>query len=249
MGSSRDTILSRIWRLDPAQSVQQPILLVGHFCPYLFCQGDLGQTFCFCDVGAYKDPMDTIPIGTVKACLDCETVIPGSTTLYPNSRYSHECVCPAGLLILEHFGRLGKCRKLIDYVSQCKSSIGCDLHFQYPSFGAGIHSARVEATKSPWPLLLDNSINSSQQGIDMSLSWCMIIPCKPLMYWDSVNSPGHWLIVGFGRLFVFQYVLPSRIRYTLVCSWADSMALPACSFGICTQANVDSCESFHSVAA
>ena len=65
-------------------------------CPSRSSQGDLGQTFCFCDVGAYKDPTDTIPIGTVKACLDCETVIPGSTTLYPNSRYSHECVCPAG---------------------------------------------------------------------------------------------------------------------------------------------------------
>lgn len=57
---------------------------------------DKGQTFCFCDVGAYKDPADTIPIGTVLPCLACEMVIPGSTTLYPNSRYSSECVCPRG---------------------------------------------------------------------------------------------------------------------------------------------------------
>lgn len=112
MGSSRDTECD-----DSTQFTESVFSLVssecptvhpsrGSFFPYVCCQGDLGQTFCFCDVGAYKDPMDTIPIGTVKACLDCETVIPGSTTLYPNSRYSHECVCPAGLLILEHFGRL-----------------------------------------------------------------------------------------------------------------------------------------------
>eukprot|EP00913_Durusdinium_trenchii_P025228 g23683.t1 len=64
-------------------------------CPSKSSQSDLGQTFCFCDVGAYKDPADVTPVGTVLPCLGCEQVIPGSTTLYPNSRYSHECVCPA----------------------------------------------------------------------------------------------------------------------------------------------------------
>ena len=64
----------------------------------LCSQGDLGQTFCFCDIGSYKDPADSIPVGTVLPCLACESVIPGSTTLYPNSRYSHECVCPTGRL-------------------------------------------------------------------------------------------------------------------------------------------------------
>jgi hypothetical protein len=66
-------------------------------------QGDLGQTFCFCDVGNYKDPSDSIPVGTVLPCLACESVIPGSTTLYPNSRYSHECVCPTGRLEMNIF--------------------------------------------------------------------------------------------------------------------------------------------------
>ncbi|CAL1159370.1 unnamed protein product, partial [Cladocopium goreaui] len=65
-------------------------------CPSQSSQGDLGQTFCFCDVGNYKDPSDSIPVGTVLPCLACESVIPGSTTLYPNLRYSHECVCPTG---------------------------------------------------------------------------------------------------------------------------------------------------------
>eukprot|EP00435_Cladocopium_sp_Y103_P045137 s152_g12.t2 len=72
-------------------------------CPARSSQGDLGQTFCFCDVGNYKDPADRIPVGTVLPCLSCESVIPGSTTLYPNSRYSHECVCPTGT----YFHRLG----------------------------------------------------------------------------------------------------------------------------------------------
>ena len=65
-------------------------------CPGRSSQSDLGQQFCFCDVGSYKDPLDPTPVGTVTACLDCELVIPGSTTLYPNSKYSHECVCPQG---------------------------------------------------------------------------------------------------------------------------------------------------------
>ncbi|OLP95414.1 Sushi, von Willebrand factor type A, EGF and pentraxin domain-containing protein 1 [Symbiodinium microadriaticum] len=65
-------------------------------CPARSSQSDVGQTFCLCDVGSYKDPEDATPIGTVQSCLACELILPGSTTLYPSSKYSHECVCPAG---------------------------------------------------------------------------------------------------------------------------------------------------------
>ncbi len=144
-------------QLDPqfgqfAQSFQQSILLQGSFFPY-DCQGDLGQTFCFCDVGAYKDPMDTIPIGTVKACLDCETVIPGSTTLYPNSRYSHECVCPAGLLILEGRQVRGMYKKTYKY-NVSISSICCDLIVLYVLY----YSVALDSSIS---LVLHSSIRYS----------------------------------------------------------------------------------------
>ncbi|CAE6972696.1 SVEP1 [Symbiodinium natans] len=63
-------------------------------CPSRSSQSDVGQTFCICDVGAYKDPEDVTPVGTVRSCLACDLILPGSTTLYPSSKHSHECVCP-----------------------------------------------------------------------------------------------------------------------------------------------------------
>lgn len=73
-------------------------------CPARSSQSDVGQTFCLCDVGSYKDPEDATPIGTVQSCLACELILPGSTTLYPSSKYSHECVCPCWHFLAPNFG-------------------------------------------------------------------------------------------------------------------------------------------------
>eukprot|EP00931_Biecheleriopsis_adriatica_P098945 TRINITY_DN7315_c0_g1_i1.p1 TRINITY_DN7315_c0_g1~~TRINITY_DN7315_c0_g1_i1.p1 ORF type:complete len:1557 (-),score=234.42 TRINITY_DN7315_c0_g1_i1:112-4782(-) len=65
-------------------------------CPAFSSQPDRGQTFCICDIGAYKDPSDLAAVGVTKDCLPCDAVLPGSTTFYPDSKHNDSCVCPEG---------------------------------------------------------------------------------------------------------------------------------------------------------
>ena len=48
-----------------------------------------------CEVGFFKNPMDQAPAGTVQACLACDEVLPGGTTLHLGAS-QRECVCPPG---------------------------------------------------------------------------------------------------------------------------------------------------------
>lgn len=71
-------------------------LAICKACPAFSSQPDRGQTSCICDVGAYKDPADLSSVGVTTACLPCDAVLPGSTTLYPGSKRKDICVCPVG---------------------------------------------------------------------------------------------------------------------------------------------------------
>jgi len=71
-------------------------LLTCKPCPNGTQQDQNGQSFCLCEVGFYKDPLDPSIQGAVLPCLSCEEILPGSTTAHVNSRSSDECVCPPG---------------------------------------------------------------------------------------------------------------------------------------------------------
>eukprot|EP00435_Cladocopium_sp_Y103_P000898 s2482_g1.t1 len=59
-------------------------------CPESSSQPEVGQASCICDVGSYRDS------AALSACRPCDAVLPGGTTVHPNSRRQEDCVCPSG---------------------------------------------------------------------------------------------------------------------------------------------------------